>query len=227
MKRYYTIDSVAMKTGGLNYTTWTICENIHFRQGVFESGYCEDTRADLADHHDLTVGSFKNLITKLVGLGYLKRNEKDQLKTAQKWHEIEGHNKMTVDENRGHNKMTTASQKNDARGHNKMTVQPIEKELDRVRENKNIKKDFTFSLKSLTQHQNLSAEYKSKLAEYAGDENMLNAMIDYHTANGKGFKDWAAAFRTWKRNDEKFGNKFGKKSKEPDYDLKQFGIGVG
>lgn len=75
---------------------------------------------------------------------------------------------------------------------------------------KNNKKDFTFSLLKATQYQNLSEEYKQNLLAYAVTKagnrakELLDSMVDYHSANGKGFKDWAAAFRTWKRNDEKF-----------------------
>ncbi len=65
---------------------------------------------------------------------------------------------------------------------------------------------YRFTLSKITQYENLSTEYKSNLSEYANNKNLLDAMIDHHTANGKGFKDWSAAFRTWKRNDAKFSS---------------------
>ena len=77
---------------------------------------------------------------------------------------------------------------------------------------KNIKKDFTFKLKRSTQYENLSEEYKQNLIIYAAERTgnrsneLLSAMIDHHSANGKGFVDWSAAFRTWERNDKKFGS---------------------
>lgn len=89
---------------------------------------------------------------------------------------------------------------------------------------KNKQKNFTFSLSKATQYKNLSEEYKQNLLAYAvtkaGNKakDLLEAMVDYHTSKGKGFKDWAAAFRTWHRNDQSFkrGLASGYTSKEPE-----------
>lgn len=183
MKRYYTIDSVAMKRAGLNYTEWTICENIHFVQAISESGYCENSRAELADHHSMKVGSFKNSITKLIGLEFLKRNSKNQLKTTQKWHDLEGHfgghKNMTVEGSGGHKNMTVASQKYDARGHKNMTVIPIREKLERVRENKSKKEN-----QNLPENLNLEAfkmwcDYKGKSYGEKGKSLSANKLSKY------------------------------------------------
>jgi hypothetical protein len=86
---------------------------------------------------------------------------------------------------------------------------------------KNIKKDFTFKLKRSTQYENLSEEYKHNLIIYADERvgnrsnELLSAMIDHHSSNGKGFVDWSAAFRTWERNDKKFGSTQKKDKQHP------------
>jgi len=84
-------------------------------------------------------------------------------------------------------------------------------------------KDFKFNLKDKRQYQHLSEEYKQNLLAYAVTKvgnrakELLGGMIDYHESNGKGFKDWAAAFRTWERNDNKFNSKHTfKSSSEPE-----------
>jgi len=85
---------------------------------------------------------------------------------------------------------------------------------------KQVKKDFTFKLSKITQYENLSQEYKEQFVKYAIENirdggKLLSAMVDYHTSNGKGFKDWSAAFRTWVRNDKKF-SRSSFKGKEPE-----------
>jgi len=87
---------------------------------------------------------------------------------------------------------------------------PLEdKERDKDKDiKKDIKKDFTFILSKVTQFKNLSLDYRNNLFIYAEKQpnglELSKAMIDYHQSNGKGFKDWSAAFRTWVRNDKKF-----------------------
>jgi len=96
---------------------------------------------------------------------------------------------------------------------------PLEdKERDKDKDiKKDIKKSFTFKLSQVTQYENLSEKYINELYNYAKDADMVEAMRDYHSSNGKGFKDWSAAFRTWKRNDKKFSStKIVFKSKEPE-----------
>jgi len=103
---------------------------------------------------------------------------------------------------------------------------PLEdKERDKDKDKdikKQVKKDFTFKLSKITQYENLSQEYKEQFVKYAIENirdggKLLSAMVDYHTSNGKGFKDWSAAFRTWVRNDKKFNKpNTSFKSKEPE-----------
>jgi len=162
MKQYYSINIISAKDNNISLKKWVICEDIHFRQAISDSGYCEDTRKSMADDHDLKIGSFKNLITELCNENLLKRDTKNHLKTTQKWHKIMGHKNMTVEENRGHKNMTVASQKYDGRGHKNMTVQPIRKNLERVSKSK-AKKTFSFSLKKDTHFNQLTEEYKTKL----------------------------------------------------------------
>ena len=85
---------------------------------------------------------------------------------------------------------------------NNEQVQEQEQEQEQVQGQGQV--EFTFKLKQTTQYENLSSEYISELHSYAKNLNLLEAMIDYHSSNGKGFKDWSAAFRTWERNDKKF-----------------------
>lgn len=88
---------------------------------------------------------------------------------------------------------------------------------------KNKQKNFSFSLSKSTAYKYLSAEYKQNLLAYAVTQvgnrakDLLDSMIDHHSSKGSRFLDWAAAFRTWKRNDEKFNiSKPAFKSKEPE-----------
>jgi len=141
MKRYYTIDFVAMTEAGLNPTKWMICENIHFIQAVTESGFCEDARADLAEHHDISLVQYKKLIGVLINEGYLKRNKKNHLRTTQKWHVLIGVKKETVQQKERIKKDTPTYQKGYARRIKKDTVQPIRENLDRVREKKEKEKE--------------------------------------------------------------------------------------
>jgi len=99
---------------------------------------------------------------------------------------------------------------------------PLEdKERDKDKDiKKQVKKDFTFKLSKITQYENLSQEYKEQFVKYAIENirdggKLLSEMVDYHTSNGKGFKDWSAALRTWVRNDKKF-SRSSFKGKEPE-----------
>lgn len=75
-------------------------------------------------------------------------------------------------------------------------------------EKKNIKKDFSFSLKLNIQFENLSEEYKSKLKAYAVTKDgsySFEDFLNYHIAKGSKFKDWSRAYNTWLSNSAKFG----------------------
>jgi len=81
-------------------------------------------------------------------------------------------------------------------------LNPPKGESEKIKE-----KNFSFSLKKKSEYNNLSKEYKQKLFEYAktkDDAKELEQFIDYCIANGKVYKDWAAAYRNWIRNAEKY-----------------------
>ncbi len=141
MKRYYSIDFLAMKHFGLNATKWMICENIHFTQAITDSGYCEHTRGELAEHHELSVAGLKRIVGELVDDGLIKRKSKHHLKTTPKWHKIQGSKNATFD-NLGGSKNATPSEQNCYEGGSKnATPQPIRENLDRTREKKTNKKN--------------------------------------------------------------------------------------
>jgi len=124
MKRYYSIDFVAMKEANLNPTKWMICENIHFTQAITESGYCEHSRTETALHHDISTSAFKKIISQLVEDGFLKRNSKNNLKTTPKWHKLGGIKNDTEGYQKGY-----------ARGIKNDTILPIRENKERVSEN--------------------------------------------------------------------------------------------
>jgi len=77
-------------------------------------------------------------------------------------------------------------------------------------DNKNIQKDFSFSLTKSSQFENTSAEYQDKLKAYAVSKDgaySYQAFLDHHLAKGSKFKDWSRAYNTWINNSIKF-NKF-------------------
>lgn len=79
---------------------------------------------------------------------------------------------------------------------------------------KNIKKDFSFTLQQTSQYENLSQEYKTKLRGYAATKDgaySFDNFLDYHMAKGTKFKDWSRAYNTWINNSIKF-NKFNPKN---------------
>jgi len=70
-------------------------------------------------------------------------------------------------------------------------------------DNKNNKKDFSFSLSKNCQFDNLSEEYKAKLKGYAVVRDGAYAFasfLDHHIAKGSKFKDWSRAYNTWVNN---------------------------
>jgi len=113
VKQHYSIDVFAMRKYGLNATEWFLLEDIHFRQGITDDGWCDIQRKKLADDHDLALGTLKNLIAKLVEKGMLRRDKSNRLRTSKKWHEVQGHKNVTE-----------GSQKCDAGGHKNVTGQP-------------------------------------------------------------------------------------------------------
>jgi len=133
-----------------------------------------------------------------------------------KWDKTKWYHRTTLDSTFDDTKIAPSNnQKMDV--HNKVHIKHNSNTV-----NKTKAKKFTFTLSKATQYQNLSEEYKQKLSYYAiskaGDRgaDLLEAMIDHHSSNGKGFKDWAAAFRTWHRNDEKFNRAKKSFKKEPE-----------
>jgi len=134
MKRYYTIDFDAMKYHNLSATKWMVCENIHFVQAITDSGYCEKTRAELAEHHQISKVQLKRIVGDLVVDMFLKRNTKNYLKTTQKWHKIGGIKNDTggiKNDTQGYQKGYDGGIKND-------TALPIRENLERDRESSNI-----------------------------------------------------------------------------------------
>ena len=147
MKQHYSIDVFAMRKYGLNATEWFLLEDIHFRQGITDDGWCDIQRKKLADDHNLALGTLKNLIAKLIEKGMLKRDKNNRLRTSKKWHEVQGHKKVTV-----------GSQKCDDMGHKNVTTQPYKKEL---RESKR---------KKLKKESEIFGEIEAKLSEkFSGD----------------------------------------------------------
>jgi hypothetical protein len=74
-------------------------------------------------------------------------------------------------------------------------------------EKKNIKKDFSFSLKKLTQLENTSQEYQEKLRAYAVVKDggySYESFLNHHLAKKSGFADWSRAYNTWLQNTQKF-----------------------
>lgn len=166
MKMYYAIDFRKMKDLNINATKWMFCENIHFVQAISESGWCEKTRKELAEHHEISLSQCKKIVRELIECGLIKINKKWHLKTTQKWHEIGGIKKETVQEIGGIKKETVRGQKIDDRGIKKETVQPIRENLERVRENTRTSvstKKFSFTLKKNSHYSKLSQDYKDKL----------------------------------------------------------------
>ncbi len=134
MKRYYTIDFTVMKEIGLNATKWMVCENIHFVQAITDSGYCEHTRARIAEHHELSLAGLKRIIGELVEDGMLKRNTKSHLKTTAKWHKAQHSKNTTEDNDRGSKNATSRGSNLDDKGSKNATILPIRENLERDRE---------------------------------------------------------------------------------------------
>ena len=139
MKRYYNIDMEVMHKFGLTISKWMLLELVHFRQAVAENGYCDDKREELAEAINLKGSTVKNLVSQLVAEGYLKRNNKNHIKTTPKWHKLQSLNGKDLDSlegsfqndgstKEGHSKMTVRSFQNDGKGHSKMTPLTIYRE---------------------------------------------------------------------------------------------------
>lgn len=67
---------------------------------------------------------------------------------------------------------------------------------------------FSFNLPTKQPYSKLSEAYRRSLFGYAitkdGAE-QFQSFIDHHAAKGTAFKDWAAAYRTWLKNEIKYG----------------------
>lgn len=83
MKRYYSIDALALNSSGLSLIEWTILENIHFLS--VENGWCFASKKLLSSHHDLGERAYQKTRAKLVENGWLKYNTKGHMKTTKKW----------------------------------------------------------------------------------------------------------------------------------------------
>ena len=88
------------------------------------------------------------------------------------------------------------------------TTETTEKKENFIKEKSEKSKNFSFTLKTKQPYTKLSKEYRDKLFGYAitvDAASQFQAFVDYHTAKGSAFKDWASAYRTWVRNTTKFG----------------------
>jgi len=86
----------------------------------------------------------------------------------------------------------------------------LDRDNQRDTKNKNIQKDFSFSLTKSTQFEHTSSEYQDKLKAYAVSKDgaySYQEFLDHHLAKGSKFKDWSRAYNTWINNSIKF-NKF-------------------
>jgi len=162
MKQYYSIDYIKMRKEGLNATEWILLENIHFRQAITESGYCEDTRQELADWFGLSYETIKKSISKLVKNGWLKTNKKHQPKTTPKYHKMmqemisekernEGVKKYPQDKNRGYKNTSNGGKKIPLEGVKKYPVHTIyskntERDRESVATDENLESQKTDSL---------------------------------------------------------------------------------
>lgn len=83
MKRYCAVDLVATKESGLSVTKWLLLENITFLSAY--TGWCERTRQELAEHHNISVQRLRSIISELEADKWLLKNKKFHLKATKKW----------------------------------------------------------------------------------------------------------------------------------------------
>ncbi len=83
MKQYYSIDILKCKNMGISSSEWMILENIHFRS--HDTGYCEDSKIKLAEHHGMSRNGYNKSIEKLIDMKLLFKNKKSHLKVTPKY----------------------------------------------------------------------------------------------------------------------------------------------
>lgn len=203
MKRYYAIDTEALKYSGLSLLEWTILENIQFLE--HEKGWCYASKVSLAEHHNITERGFYKCRKNLVGNGWLKANAKNHLKVTKKWLDLiskKHHEQSSDHEQSSVNKVPMNHEQSSDETMNKVPTLPIKREL-KV-ENKvetRVNKKFNFYLKKDTHYSNLSNEYKQKLFHKIllidGAENYDSFINSLESKAGYKYIDFSRVYRTW------------------------------
>ncbi len=127
MKRYCGVDMVSIKENNLTLTKWVILENINFLSNY--TGWCENTRGELAEFHDVSTHRMRQIITELVDEKWLLKNKKFQLKTTKKWVDLQGMQKLTPPyaktNTQGMQKLTPSTYKKELRENKAPTLEEI------------------------------------------------------------------------------------------------------
>ncbi len=175
MKRYYTIDISAMGDAGLSASEWMILENIHFLST--DTGWCEKTRKELADHHDLSVTHFRKKIDKLTSKKWLKKSISNHLKTTKIWLDLGGTQK-------------------EAPPYSKRSTQGTQKEApstyrDRSREIKVFKKPSLSEIRAYIEERKLSIVAKDFYDYFEAG--------NWKDSKGNKVKNWKQKLLTWEK----------------------------
>ena len=83
MKRNYSIDIQKCKEMKISTNEWMILENIQFRCNL--TGYCEDSKNKLAEHHGMSRNGYNKSIDKLIDMKLVLKNSKVHLKVTAKY----------------------------------------------------------------------------------------------------------------------------------------------
>lgn len=87
---------------------------------------------------------------------------------------------------------------------------------------------FSFKLIRAKQYDSLSRVYKENLVAYAQErksEHLLEQLINYSQREGKPYKDWSAALRTFENNEKKFSRGSNTQAAVSAANLSRFGLG--
>lgn len=207
LKKHVSLDIEICITHDISYPEWILLAQIEFLSA--RHGYCYAKRKTLAEALMITERGLRKMIHRMQDKQLLEVLANNNLRVTEKW--------MEMQQTKGEQSSGTEEEQSSGRNGNKV---PVEEEqssgptIKRENEgskgsNNNTSQGFNFSLSKPTPFNQLSYIYHGELAAYAESytENGLDlfqAMVDFHTAKGSSFKDWAAAFRTWVRNDRKF-----------------------
>lgn len=193
MKRYIAIDFTILREHNLSLEKWALLENIYFMSNN-DYKACYASKKSLAEWLGITERQIYRIINDLISDNFIIKNEFNHLKITQKWLDIlmcREYDKMSVDTM---TKCHTLPIKNEIRS------------VEKKRERKNIKKEFSFSLTKETQYQNLSQEYKDKLfafcLSYDGAENYEDFLLSLE-AKGYKYKNFKSAYAKWNRQHKK------------------------